>query len=171
MTTTRPDRPCVDCGEMVPQTGKRGPFRNRCEPHRAVRRAAEHNQRKQERLADPVVRAAYIARVRAWQKAHPEWRSTPARQMAERKHYHTRRNLKVATYEPYTSAQIVARDGAVCWLCDDAIDLELVWPDPMSLSMDHVVPLSHQGPDTPANVRPAHLTCNCSRGNRARSAA
>ena len=38
-------------------------------------------------------------------------------------------------------------------------------PDTMSLSIDHILPLSAVGNDTPANVWVSHLGCNSSKGD------
>jgi HNH endonuclease len=37
-------------------------------------------------------------------------------------------------------------------------------PDPLSKSLDHLIPLSRGGTHEPANVSLAHLRCNVSRG-------
>lgn len=63
------------------------------------------------------------------------------------------------------------RQSQVCWLCLEAIDMSLEFPDPGSFSADHVIPLSELDEDDPrrtklSNLRPAHLGCNSSRGNR-----
>lgn len=63
------------------------------------------------------------------------------------------------------------RRAKVCWLCGEIIDNKLDWPDPMSYSIDHVVPLSAGGAELDqANMRDAHLKCNQRRG-RARGKA
>ena len=59
---------------------------------------------------------------------------------------------------------VADRDGWQCWLCTEAIDPQLKYPDPGSLSVDHVVPLAQLGPHAYRNVRAAHLTCNVKRG-------
>ena len=52
----------------------------------------------------------------------------------------------------------------VCWLCGEAIDLTVRWPDRRSWTLDHVVPLTHGGQLLdPANARPAHAACNSKR--------
>lgn len=61
---------------------------------------------------------------------------------------------------------VIAEYGAVCVHCHGVIDLDRRHPDPLSLSIDHVVPRSRGGSDELANLRPAHLHCNCSRGDR-----
>jgi 5-methylcytosine-specific restriction endonuclease McrA len=56
-------------------------------------------------------------------------------------------------------ALVFALYGDRCWLCGQ----------PGATSVDHVVPMSKGGAwfDV-ANMRPAHLACNQSRGNRVR---
>jgi 5-methylcytosine-specific restriction endonuclease McrA len=56
------------------------------------------------------------------------------------------------------------RDGWICWLCREAVDPALRWPDGRSASLDHVVPLSQGGVDDESNLRLAHLDCNAARG-------
>lgn len=54
--------------------------------------------------------------------------------------------------------QILAASD-VCWLCGKS----------GATTVDHVIPVSHGGPlRDPANLRPAHLSCNTARGNRMR---
>lgn len=76
---------------------------------------------------------------------------------------------KGRTGRPYLRARArVLRDQPICWLCGQAIDRLLPWPDPMSASVDHVVPLAMGGsPTDVANLRAAHLRCNSARGKRA----
>lgn len=57
-------------------------------------------------------------------------------------------------------AEIFERDGWCCGLCDLVVDKDLAWPDPMSKSLDHIVPLSCGGDHVRANVQLAHMTCN-----------
>lgn len=61
----------------------------------------------------------------------------------------------------------IARSGAGCWICGQAIDYTLRSPDPMSFEVDHVVPLSSAKTDeerdqldTLANKRASHRRCN-----------
>lgn len=58
------------------------------------------------------------------------------------------------------------RDEGCCGLCGDLIDLDLRYPHPDSLSIDHVIPLSKDGDHTWENTQPAHLTCNRHKGAR-----
>lgn len=69
--------------------------------------------------------------------------------------------------EPYTLAQIAARDGLRCGLCGRRVNMRLKRPHLLSPSIDHVVPISESRDDTRANVQLAHLSCNVRKGVRA----
>src|SRR5699024_2990102 len=56
------------------------------------------------------------------------------------------------------------RDGWICGICDDPVDRAMEYPDPMSVSLDHIIPLSKGGSHTPENVQCAHLDCNLRKG-------
>lgn len=47
-----------------------------------------------------------------------------------------------------------------CWLCSDRIDPALSNPDPLSATIDHIVPLEQGGEHSYLNIRPAHKICN-----------
>lgn len=66
-----------------------------------------------------------------------------------------------------TTAELADRDGSVCSLCSECVDVTVAWPDPLSPSVDHIVPRSLGGLDEPHNVALAHLRCNISKGIRA----
>jgi hypothetical protein len=63
-------------------------------------------------------------------------------------------------------AVVGARDRWRCGICHHDVDQSVRYPDPMSPSLDHVVPLSVGGSHTYMNVRISHLSCNVGRGNR-----
>lgn len=56
------------------------------------------------------------------------------------------------------------RDGWSCGICSEPVDPATDWPDPLSASLDHILPLSKGGPHTMANVQLAHLDCNLRKG-------
>jgi len=58
---------------------------------------------------------------------------------------------------------VYARDNWQCWTCGEPVDPEREWPDPMSASLDHVVPLVQRGEHSYNNVRLAHVSCNLAR--------
>lgn len=71
-----------------------------------------------------------------------------------------------ATHEPIDSLKVYERDEWQCGLCQQPVDRDTAWPDVMSASLDHVVPLAIGGTHTYDNVQLAHLTCNTSKGHR-----
>lgn len=133
-----PPRPlCAVCNEVVP-VGRRTLCSDACNAER------------------------FRQRMRAIRAERPDW------YVVQRKQWHrNRRNarLKVES-ERYDPQQIAARDKWRCSLCGKKIDHKAVAPQPQSLTMDHVLPLSLGGADTPANVRAAHHVCNSAKGNR-----
>jgi 5-methylcytosine-specific restriction endonuclease McrA len=64
--------------------------------------------------------------------------------------------LTVAEWE-----QIVHESGFQCHLCKEPIIVKL--DDPLTLSLDHIIPMSVGGPNTKENVAPAHRRCNQAR--------
>lgn len=77
-----------------------------------------------------------------------------------------RARLRGAMVEMVNPLQVFERDGWVCGICELSVDPELRWPEPGSVSLDHVVPLSLGGSHSYGNVRCAHLYCNTVKGAR-----
>lgn len=96
--------------------------------------------------------------VRAWRVANPDKVRNYTRQYAARK-----LNAYVA---PVDEVSIYNQCGWVCQLCGQPVDATLKWPDPMSKSLDHIVPLSKGGTHEPGSVHLAHLVCNIQKYNK-----
>jgi 5-methylcytosine-specific restriction endonuclease McrA len=97
-----------------------------------------------------------------WMKTYKD---TPQR----RAHWERRQALirgATAPGELVSRREVFERDGWICGLCDTPVDPTLRYPDPMSVSIDHVVPVSLHGDHSMANVQCAHLSCNLSKNNR-----
>ena len=77
-----------------------------------------------------------------------------------------KQRLDDAFVEVVDPAMIYVRDGWLCGICGHAIDPDLRWPDPMSVSLDHVVALANGGDHSAANLQAAHLVCNIRKGAR-----
>lgn len=86
-----------------------------------------------------------------------------------------RRALQVGRKsEPYTAVEIAERDGWLCQIClqngrskvTARIGKSRHFPDPRSLSIDHIIPVTRGGDDVRTNVQAAHFVCNASKGNR-----
>jgi len=68
--------------------------------------------------------------------------------------------------ERFDPLEVYERDGWICMLCGREVNQRLTWPDAMSVSLDHIVPLVAGGLHTRANCQPAHLVCNIRKGGR-----
>jgi len=66
----------------------------------------------------------------------------------------------------FDSTAVYERDGWMCGLCGKPIDGTLKNPHPMSVSLDHIVPISKGGVHSMANCQAAHLRCNVAKGGR-----
>ncbi len=83
------------------------------------------------------------------------------RAAARRRGKQRRKALKLGVpTEPYTLAEIAARDRNQCGLCRKRVAMTKAVPHPKAPTIDHVVPLADGGDDTRANVQLAHFICN-----------
>lgn len=71
---------------------------------------------------------------------------------------HTRHHMSVE--------RLVDRDGTLCSICGEEVDLALKKPDMFSPSVDHIIPYSLGGTHDPENLALAHLWCNQVKNNR-----
>lgn len=131
--------PCTDCGITEGVTGVPTPLCDQC---RSVR-------------ADALkIRRAEAAR--QYRIDHPEFDVAKARRRRA-----TKRGLPA---EPYTLAEIAERDGYRCGWCGLLVDMALSGLEPKGPTIDHVIPISRGGPDTPGNVQLMHRECNLIKG-------
>lgn len=61
---------------------------------------------------------------------------------------------------------IAERDDWVCGICCEVVDRDLLYPDPMSRTTDHIRPLAKGGLHIVSNVQLAHLVCNVRKGDK-----
>lgn len=89
------------------------------------------------------------------------------RNRANWKHLVARRaRLREAHVETFDRVEIFERDCWTCQICWQPVDREAVFPDPRSVSLDHVVPISRGGKHERANAQTACLACNVRKGAR-----
>lgn len=109
---------------------------------------------------------------RKWESENPErvrelknrYNETPIGQENRRKQSHHRRVRKYGTnFEDFSGIDIFERDNWQCSICGGKVSPKLGWPDPMSSSLDHIIPLSRGGNHTRDNVCCSHLQCNVSK--------
>lgn len=55
----------------------------------------------------------------------------------------------------------------ICGICGRPVDFELKYPDPMSATVDHIIPIDRGGhPSALENLQLAHLACNREKSNK-----
>lgn len=87
------------------------------------------------------------------------------RHRANWKHVVNRRaRQRDAWVEDVSRVEIFERDNWTCGICKGRVDPTLQHPDPMSASLDHIIPISRGGEHSRANTQCAHLTCNVRKG-------
>lgn len=97
------------------------------------------------------------ARIKEWGKRNPQKKHDSA--VAS---WHRRKVRKVnnGPVERFSSREIYERDNWICHLCRNSVDKNLKFPDPFSVSLDHIQPIARGGGHTRANVACSHLRCN-----------
>ena len=135
-------RRCIACGEEIPDSLRRD----------ARFCSTECQQAAWYALNDEHCREAATA----WRLAHPD----------ERRDADHRRRARIAqtASEPIDLEALWIEQGEQCGICGDPIPAAAVFPDPLSKSIDHIVPLSRGGTHTRDNVQFAHLVCNERKG-------
>lgn len=162
----------LDCGEAVGHLGDRGRRKKWCDEHRRelkrVQRKDHLTDKCSEVGCDRAVRARGVCNMHYKRILRTEGRlaSEPWNDRRKNNHYRRRALMTGADAEGVQLADVVARDGLGCGICGAVIDQSLKWPDPYSLSLDHIVPLSRGGAHSLANCQLAHLRCNISKGAR-----
>lgn len=92
-----------------------------------------------------------------WARANPDRKSAGAGRYRARK--------LAAFVEDVIPSDVFERDRWTCHICGKKISRNLKFPDVMSATVDHVIPLSRGGEHSMQNVRAAHMGCNCSKRN------
>ncbi len=65
-----------------------------------------------------------------------------------------------AEYEEFEALEIFERDGWICKICDLPVDKAIQFPNHMSVSLDHIIPLAKGGGHTRSNTQCSHWICN-----------
>lgn len=86
-----------------------------------------------------------------------------ARNAAWLRRYRARGDFKIS---PRIRFEIYERDGWLCHLCGDPVDVDLHYLEAGAATLDHVIPQSVARDDSPENLRLAHRSCNSLRGAR-----
>lgn len=130
-------------------------------------------------------REALLGRNRAWREANPEQCADAARRYYEsNKDAIYQRHREWVARNPLWISEFQNRRRAAmrgsmtepvdpesiwtgtCGICGNALDRSARHPDPLSPSLDHIVPVSRGGAHVVANLQWAHLICNIRKGAR-----
>ena len=87
------------------------------------------------------------------------------RMRTDRRHYRERARRAGVAYEPINKRKVFERDKWRCGICKRKVNPKLTYPHPMSVSLDHIIPMSLGGPHWYVNVQCSHLQCNVDKSN------
>lgn len=97
-----------------------------------------------------------------WQKKNPEvWREIRYKSNLKR-----RAQKRTTSIEPISPQKVFEVDMWICGLCYLDIDPTLKWPEEMSASIDHILPLSKGGGHMYSNLQASHYICNVRKNAR-----
>lgn len=142
---------CADCGVEKPTEDfyPVGAFlQARCKPCAAVRAKKYRDSRAE------IIRA----QARAQAVRHAVKRRDNARRR--------RATIRTAHVEHVESLVVLDESDWTCGICGEDIPRVVLWPHPLSPSLDHIVPLASGGEHSYENTQSAHLLCNMSKGAR-----
>ncbi|WP_197001184.1 HNH endonuclease [Longispora fulva] len=109
--------------------------------------------------------------------ARPEKLWTPARMDLSQKRSRTTRaknayqarkralGIHAAAADEVDPQDIYDRDDWICQLCQHPVERRYLWPHPMSITLDHVLPVTRGGSHSTTNLQTAHWICNLRKGN------
>lgn len=116
---------------------------------------------------DETRRSAARAATIEWRRQHPDrvaaWLEANRDKVLE-KAARRRSRQQVGSVGPVNLESLWIRANGVCCLCGGPLDRSLKYPDPMSRSLDHAIPLAHGGPHSQENLQWTHLICNVRKG-------
>lgn len=173
---------CSKCGESKPHSEfhKRSRAKDGlavwCKPCTSAYSAQHYQANREKVLARSAARFeadrdAWNARSRAWFAANRERAlANGAAWREDHRSYFTERaaiRRAILNGADVSDADLDALWTGLCGICGEQIDRELAYPDHMSKSLDHIVPLSKGGAHAQENLQWAHLICNIRKGARA----
>lgn len=152
---TRPRQRCFTCHPGVPDAER--------SPERRLRCATCGNS-----FTSRMPQARYCSRPCYSKRPRPSGRDkrTNRNRGTDATQRHRARVIG-ASIEQFKHADIYERDRWVCQLCGQRIDQRRKFPDMMSASLDHIIPLSKGGEHVKANVQTAHFLCNSRKSDNA----
>ena len=104
------------------------------------------------RAKNPAYTEKWLKNLRKWCEDNPEkvWA----------KGHRRRARLRGVESDDWVRSEIFESDGWRCHICVLWVENRFVFPHPQSPSIDHLIPVSKEGPNTRENIALAHLKCN-----------
>lgn len=155
---------CTFCQELYEARSKRSKYCS--EKCRFEEKAAAEGKRDCRRCSTPLTDthyARYCPGCQLLNKRESRAKRGPRNRDHGQNHRSRARHYGVP-YEPIKRSDIYERDGWRCGICSKKINQDLAYPHQMSVSLDHVIPLSKGGGHLRNNVQAAHLKCNVHKG-------
>ena len=146
---------CRNCGEEMPR--REGATYCDAQPCRTAKYHAKQESRP--RCSEVGCDSPVIAKGLCGSHYSTVWRSENLDRSRDNRRARKAR-VRDAFVEPVLASEVFERDGWICGLCSAPIPRDAVWPDLLSPSVDHIVPLSRGGEHSMANVQASHLSCN-----------
>lgn len=148
-------------------------YENRDDPG-YQRRAKELTRKHYEKvIADPKLKAKRLAATAKWRAENREHLRESERAYREanpdykRTKDHRSRARRLGVFvEDVKLSVLFARDAGRCGICGEQADMATRWPDPLTATIDHVIPMSRGGLHEYANVQLAHAVCNSRKNDR-----
>lgn len=110
---------------------------------------------------------ANLVRLREYNAERSQrWREENPERMAELMAAGRLRRMKRLEAATFGSVDLKALWTGVCGICRASMDRALRYSDPMSKSIDHIIPLAKGGAHAQHNLQYAHLECNRMKGAR-----
>lgn len=154
--SSKPARPrCRNCGEEMAR--RVGTAYCDAQPCRTAKYHAKQASRP--RCSEAECGSPVIAKGLCGSHYSKVWRSENLDRSRDNRRARKAR-VRDAFVEPVLAYEVFERDGWICGLCSTPIPRDAVWPDLLSPSVDHIVPLSRGGEHSMANVQASHLSCN-----------
>jgi hypothetical protein len=127
-------------------------------PRKRRRNYDPERRREQERARYAADRERYAAVKQAWRDNNAELVAETRRRAMSRR----RARLRGLPAERYTLNQLIERDGTLCVLCGEELDLDAVYPDLLAPTVEHLecIVWADSPGDVLSNVAAAHWGCN-----------
>lgn len=134
--------------------------------------ARASKKRNEKVAADAELTLAKLEATRRWREQNADkmrqaelaWRAVNSDRLRE-KNQRRRARLMSAFIEDVDPQVVWDRDEGRCGICEQQIDPNVPWPERMSKTLDHIIPLSKGGVHSYANIQLAHHVCNSRKNN------